>query len=185
MFKILLEDKPSESINNNKELFFSLIPELKSCVDFDQRNEWHVFDVWEHILHVVDGVESDKVLRLTALFHDVGKPNTFTVDDNGVGHFYNHWSESQSIFLDFSKKYNLDSELSNLVSKLIFYHDVYVEKASNDVLSDLCSNLSKEELGLLYKIKKSDLLSQNPKYHYLLSSYDEQYNNLINKYYNI
>ena len=73
LFSILMQGKPSEHIKRNEDLIFDMIPELKVCKGFNQNNEWHIYDVYEHILHVVDNVDNDIVLRLTALFHDVGK----------------------------------------------------------------------------------------------------------------
>ena len=80
LFKILLSDKPSDRIKNNEKEIFEFIPELKDCKGFNQNNDWHVYDVYEHILHVVDYVEEDLILRLTALFHDIGKPLSYTED---------------------------------------------------------------------------------------------------------
>jgi tRNA nucleotidyltransferase (CCA-adding enzyme) len=41
-------------------------------------------------LAVLEGVPARIDVRLAALLHDIGKPACFTVDQNGVGHFYNH-----------------------------------------------------------------------------------------------
>ena len=91
LFNILLSKEPSRLIKENEEYIFSIIPELKNTKGFNQNNLWHIYDVYEHILHVIDGVPGDLTLRLVALFHDIGKPFTYTVDENNVGHFYNHW----------------------------------------------------------------------------------------------
>ena len=64
----------------------------------EQKNIWHVYDVYEHILHVIDGVPNNITLRLAALFHDIGKPFVYKEDENGVGHFYGHWNKSKEIF---------------------------------------------------------------------------------------
>ena len=40
---------------------------------------------------------------------------------------------------------------------------------------------SVDEINMLYDIKKSDLLAQSPKYHYLLAEYDLQKENLLKK----
>ena len=172
LIKILLSDKPSENIIDNEEEIFSLIPELKICKGFNQNNEWHVYDVYNHILHVVGNVPSDVILRLTALFHDIGKPFTYTEDKNGVGHFYGHWEKSKKIFDDFAMRNNIDSYTSNLVSKLIYFHDLDVSTLENQ--EEILSNFDKDEIKMLFKIKKADLLSQSNKYHYLLKKYVDQ-----------
>lgn len=174
LFKILLSDKPSIEIINNEDSIFSLIPELKICKGFNQNNPWHTYDVYEHILHVIDYVPNNITLRLAALFHDVGKPQTYTEDENGTGHFYNHWIVSKKIFDDFASKYQLDDKLKNTISNLIYYHDINIDKLDSEGLNNLINTFNKEELLMLFEFKRADLLSQNSKYHYLLENYDKQ-----------
>ena len=174
LYSLLLSDNPREELLNNEKQLFELIPELEVCKGFDQHNEWHVYDVYEHILHVVDNVPSDLVLRLTALFHDIGKPNSFTLDSEGVGHFFGHWNESIKIFNAFSNKYKIDSDLSDLVSKLIFYHDINISKLDEEGKKKLFETFDSNGIKMLYQIKRADLLAQNSKYHYILDNYDDQ-----------
>ena len=108
LISILLENKPSEKIKQNEDYMFSLIPELKLCKGFNQNNPWHIYDVYEHILRVIDGVPNTLELRLAALFHDLGKPFVYTEDDMGIGHFYQHWLKSNAIFIAFANRYSLD-----------------------------------------------------------------------------
>ena len=49
-----------------------VIPELQSAVGFDQRSPHHVWDVYTHTAHVVEGAAPDLVLRWAALLYDVG-----------------------------------------------------------------------------------------------------------------
>ena len=182
LIKILLSDKPSENIIDNEEEIFSLIPELKICKGFNQNNEWHVYDVYNHILHVVDNVPSDVILRLTALFHDIGKPFTYTEDKNGVGHFYGHWEKSKKIFDDFSNKYKIDKDLKELVSKLIYYHDINIGSLDNSELNVLLNKFNKDEIIMLYDLKKADLLAQNRKFHYILDDYEKQKVKILSMY---
>ena len=41
--------------------------------------------------------EKDLPLRLAALFHDIAKPNCYSIDEKGVGHFYEHPEISSEI----------------------------------------------------------------------------------------
>ena len=56
-------------------------------VGFDQHNPHHVYDVYEHTLHALEATPPEPVLRMAVLFHDSGKPASFTLDEKGVGHF--------------------------------------------------------------------------------------------------
>ena len=82
--------------------------------------------------YVVSEVEPNICLRLAALFHDIGKPPTYTEDISGIGHFYNHWNKSIEIFSKYQRNFGLTSEEINLIINLIFYHDINVEKLNNE-----------------------------------------------------
>ena len=73
------------------------IPELAPTVGFQQHSRHHVHDVFGHIATVVEGVPPTDELRLAALLHDIGKPETFTMDESGEGHFYGHAGVSAAI----------------------------------------------------------------------------------------
>ena len=171
LYEILLMDKPSVVLKEREEDLFELIPELRVCKGFDQKNEWHIYDVYEHIMHVVDGVPANKVMRLAALFHDIGKPISFKEDENGVGHFHGHWDESKKIFDSFAIKHNINEVIKDRVLDLIFYHDINVSKLDNESYHKMVGVLGIEGIKELYELKRSDLLAQNEKYHYLLDDY--------------
>lgn len=171
---ILSSDDPVAMLVENEEYVFSLIPELARCKGFEQNNVWHIYDVWGHILKVVEGVPRDLKARYVALFHDAGKPAVYHADENGVGHFYGHWEKSVEIFEAFAREHGLDADFIASVSRLIHYHDINIAKLSERKLKGLVETLTAEELTLLFGIKRADLLAQNPIYHGLLADYDVQ-----------
>lgn len=165
LLDILTADKPSEGLRAHEDELFELIPELALCKDFDQHNVWHIYDVYEHILHVVDGVPADPVLRMAALFHDVGKPVSYTEDSDGVGHFWGHWETSGDIFDRFAEKHDVDKDLRRKVSDLIFYHDMNPDKSGSDGLAKFLDTFDAEGINDLYLLKNSDLAAQNPEFY--------------------
>ena len=90
--KIILCEKPSRGIGLLKEtgILGIILPEIVSAIGFQQKNPHHDKDVYEHILCVLDNTPPVLQVRLAALFHDIGKPHTFTIDEEGIGHFYDH-----------------------------------------------------------------------------------------------
>ena len=174
LIKILMQDNPSEIIKNNEKEIFKIVPELFACKNFNQNNIWHIYDVYEHILHVIDGVPNNIILRMSALFHDVGKPFVYKEDENGIGHFYGHWNKSKEIFDTFANKYNIDESTKNTISNLILYHDINIDKLPEEELIRLVNIFDKEGIIMLFQLKKSDLLAQNQQFHYLLDSYENQ-----------
>jgi len=62
-----------------------VLPEVAACKGV-QQSGYHTHDVFGHTLLTVERVPPDLVLRLAALFHDVGKPLTATGDGAFTGH---------------------------------------------------------------------------------------------------
>lgn len=89
--KILVSQKPDEGIRllQSTGLLKHIIPELDKTVGMDQGRH-HTEDVFNHILSVVSNTPPELNTRLMALFHDIGKVSTQTMDKDGSVHFYDH-----------------------------------------------------------------------------------------------
>ena len=87
--QILLLAK-SEDLRTFCPILTQAVPELAPMVGFLQHNPHHAYDVYTHTAHVVEQMPQDLTLRWAALLHDTGKPQTFTLDETGHGHFYGH-----------------------------------------------------------------------------------------------
>lgn len=96
--KILLTKKPSVGLRllEKTGLLQYVLPDFVEMVNLSQ-NSYHFGTAWEHTLMVVDNTKPILENRLAALFHDLGKIKTKTIDENGNVHFYNH--ENVSAFL--------------------------------------------------------------------------------------
>lgn len=88
---MLMTKHPSDAMQMLVDLGLMefVVPELMDTIGVGQ-NEHHNEDVFNHTLTVLDGTEPILVNRLGALFHDIGKSRTKSVDDNGKVHFYKH-----------------------------------------------------------------------------------------------
>jgi tRNA nucleotidyltransferase (CCA-adding enzyme) len=70
-----------------------VIPEFVESVGFQQRNHHHDRTVDEHVLDALDYAISQGAslrCRWAVLLHDIAKPQSFTLDGEGHGHFYQH-----------------------------------------------------------------------------------------------
>ena len=89
--KMLLSPRPGRALEllDRGGLLERLLPEVFACHGVEQGG-WHIADVFGHTLLTVQGAADlappDLVLRLAALFHDVGKPPTATPDGAFHGH---------------------------------------------------------------------------------------------------
>jgi poly(A) polymerase len=85
--RMLTSDRPRLAIEllDAGELLETILPEVAACKGVTQTG-YHTHDVYGHTLLVVERVPGDLLLRLAALFHDVGKPSTATPDGAFTGH---------------------------------------------------------------------------------------------------
>ena len=71
-----------------------VLPEIGPMIGFPQKSRHHIYDLMEHTARVVEGVPPQLSLRWAALLHDIGKPGTCVIDDQGEGHYHGHAKES-------------------------------------------------------------------------------------------
>lgn len=128
----------ADDLTNAANLLCRCIPELTATVGFDQKNPHHIHDVFGHTAQVVEAVPPTPELRLAALLHDIGKPDVFTLDEQGVGHFYGHASVSADLADAILLRLKASTALREEVVFLIRHHmDHYLpeEKTARRLLS--------------------------------------------------
>ena len=115
--KILVTASPDKGIKLLKitGLLQFVIPELTPAIKMSQ-NIHHTQDVFHHILDVLKTTKPELVQRLMALFHDIGKTVTRTVDaKTGSVHFYVHEVEGEKIVEDVMTRLKYPRELIDAV----------------------------------------------------------------------
>lgn len=105
------------------------IPELLPMIGFEQHNPYHAYDVWEHTLKTISAIQATAVLRCTMLFHDIGKPVTFTLDKKGVGHFYGHGAVSTELAGQIMRRLKFETKTREQITTLVKYHDIRCENS--------------------------------------------------------
>lgn len=85
--KMLLSVRPRLAIEllDSAGLLEVVLPELAACKGVEQGG-YHTHDVYGHTLLALGLTPPDLLVRLSALFHDVGKPATATPDGAFTGH---------------------------------------------------------------------------------------------------
>lgn len=143
------------------EIFASVLPELLKMKGFDQKSPHHIYDLLTHIAKVVANTPNDKELRLAALLHDTGKIHTFSVDENGVGHFYGHGKMSELIAKRFLEELKIDSKTADEVILLVRYHDAQIER-NKKIIRRWLGRLGEELFFKLLLLKRADNSAQAP-----------------------
>jgi hypothetical protein len=78
-------------------LLDDILPEMDALVGLEQTGPYHREDAYTHTLNVVRNLPADAswALRLAAVFHDIGKHDVRTFDqEKGEYHFYGHEQKS-------------------------------------------------------------------------------------------
>jgi len=145
-FNIMAETKILENI----------LPELSDCVGFDQKNPYHIEDIFDHTLTVVDLCEYDIEIRFAALLHDIGKAKTFSIDKNQVGHFYNHEKVSYELSKNILDRLKFSNKFKEDVLFLVSNHMTIHEKLNKIKIKKMLNGSSFELLEKLFKLFRAD-----------------------------
>lgn len=136
------------------------LPEFDVCMGTEQNTPHHCWTVGEHILHSLAGVRADKVLRLTMLLHDIGKPAVKTTDEKGRDHFKTHGAQSEKMAKIILRRLKFDNDTTEKVCRLIRWHDArplpemkQVRRAVNRIGEDI--------FPLYLEVQRADMLAQS------------------------
>ncbi len=139
--KLLLSDHPEEMrLCYETGLSAVFLPEWDAMVKTEQNSIYHYLSVAEHTLAVVKEVPKEKVLRLSAFFHDVAKPVCLTVGKDGKDHFYQHPEVGAELTKQILRRLKYDNDTIRKVCHLVRWHDTYPKLTETRVrrfLSDL------------------------------------------------
>ncbi|MFR2950876.1 MAG: HD domain-containing protein, partial [Collinsella intestinalis] len=135
---ILVTRHGGDALIRYPELMCAAIPELARMRGFDQCTPYHAFDVYDHTARVltvagelsrfrIDGGDPSAPpspsLMWAALLHDIAKPDCFTVDERGRGHFYGHPEAGAKLAEKIMRRLSCSNDLIRNVSLLIHDHD--------------------------------------------------------------
>lgn len=146
------------------EVFEIVLPEIRNMKGFDQKNFHHIYDILTHTATVIENIPPAPPLRLAALFHDCGKADCFSVDENGTGHFYSHPSISAEKAEKALTRLHCDNKTKETVVKLVKIHDTPIEESERIIKRKLRS-LGEELFFDLIKLQRADTKGLAPEYH--------------------
>ena len=145
---ILLTGRAGQAMLNHPALFCAAVPELAASRGFDQHSRYHAYDVYEHTARVLAAAGELELSRAAAgeaghparsllwaaLLHDVAKPATFTLDENGRGHFYGHPAAGAKAARRIMGRLGCSRGLVRDACLIIRYHDRPIRCERSDIL---------------------------------------------------
>lgn len=146
--KLLLSDNPRKGLNLLKDcgVLDVIIPELTSLIGFNHKTKDYNKDLFDHTLSVVENTPNDLILRLSALFHDIGKPK---VNDN----------ISEDITRKILTRLHFDNKTIKSVCILIKEYMNVLGNSTDIDIKRFINRTSKENIYSLLEFQKAHVLS--------------------------
>jgi len=163
LVRILRGPVPSVGLRmlSNVGLLAVIAPELEKCRETPQEKV-AAQDVFEHSLATLDAAAAempantppheDLVLRLAALLHDVGKPDTY--DD---GHFHQHEFVGEAKARQMLRRWKLDKASVDAVAHLIRNHMFWYQPDwTSAAVRRFIRKIGLEEIPALFALRRAD-----------------------------
>lgn len=137
-----------------------ILPEFNLCMETGQNNPHHCYSVGEHILHSMQAIAPDKMLRLGMLFHDIGKPQTLTVDEEGITHNKGHAVTGAKMTKEILRRLKFDNDTIDKVSKIVLYHDQEIGLTDSGVRRAV-NRIGEDIFPMLFAVRYADIQAQS------------------------
>jgi tRNA nucleotidyltransferase (CCA-adding enzyme) len=135
-----------------------LFPELEKTVGIDQPGGYHAYHVFEHSILTVDYAPVDLTIRLASLFHDISKPETKILKENG-SKFYGHDKKGAKVTEDILKRLRYSNEVIFTVKLLIDKH-MFTTGVTDKGVRRLVNRVGKENIFKLLDLRRADVEAQ-------------------------
>jgi len=166
LFKTLKSNNPYEGLSLLKEtnLMQEILPEMEKTFGVDQKSpaRHHIYDVGTHSMYAlkeVAKINKDPITRFATLIHDIGKPQTFKVTEQGIITFYNHEIASAKIASRIAERLRFSNKQKDKLVKLVRYHQFTLNENQTDTaLRRFIRNVTPEYLNDMIDLRIGDRL---------------------------
>lgn len=136
------------------------MPEFDSMMETSQNHPHHMYSVGGHTIKTMEVSPPIRELRLSMLFHDSGKPQVKTTDEEGIDHFHGHNEVSKHIANEVLHRLKFDNYTIKLVKDMSYYHDIKIE-GNHRAVRRAINKIGIDEFKLLLMVKEADVLGQS------------------------
>lgn len=164
LFKLLASANPYIGIKKLREagILEIILPEVERCFGISQEGPKHArsYDIGEHsLLTLKETPSSNPLVRLAALLHDIGKPDTFKVEADGNVTFYNHDLVSGQRVLNIAQRLHLSNHQTDKLYRLVRWHLYTVdEKQTDAAIRRFIKNVGLENIDDMLALRIGDRL---------------------------
>ena len=158
--KLMKQPNYIKSIDIMKKtgLLSEIIPEIKVQYNYNQNNPHHSLDLWTHTRSVVDNCKnSDYITRLSAFFHDIGKPSTQSIDEvTGFYHYYKHEVIGAKMTKDILDRLKFTNEEKDSITKFVENHMTFHRSETDKTIRKMVHNIGKDNTRGLAELSFAD-----------------------------
>ena len=160
LVKLLVSPHP-EMLRTAYELGITrvVLPEFDVMMETPQHHPHHMYSVGEHTLKALEFTDPEKVLRLSVLFHDFGKPQTRTTVD-GVDHFHGYANVSAQETVRIMRRLKFDNATMDQVKRIVLYHDARPQPDERQIRR-LLHRAGEDIFPELFQVMGADILAQS------------------------
>lgn len=167
--KIIMSPNPSAGILmlHKFNLLKNIIPELEEGIGCEQGGA-HIYDVWEHLLMALQHSADKKwplVIRLSALFHDIGKPRTRRAGEKKAYTFYGHEVVGARMAKKIMERLKFSRDEINMVESLVRNHMFFsdTELITLSAVRRIITKVGKENIWTLMNVREADRVGMKKK----------------------
>ncbi len=164
LLKILSSPNPYQGIVTLREvgLLEQILPELEKAFGIEQQSpqRHHLYDVGTHSLLSLKYCRAeDPITRLATLIHDIGKPQTFKKQKNGVITFYNHEVVGAKTAERIADRLRLSNKQKDKLLHLVRWHQFTVDEFQTDsAVRRFIRNVGIENVEDMLELRRADRL---------------------------
>lgn len=137
-----------------------ILPELEKTFGVSQKGPKHVrtYDIGEHsLLTLKETPSSDPLVKIAALLHDIGKPNTMKITEDGNVTFYHHEVVGGALVLKIAKRLHLSKKQTYKLFRLVRWHLFTVdEKQTDSAIRRFIKNVGVENIEDMMALRVGD-----------------------------
>jgi tRNA nucleotidyltransferase (CCA-adding enzyme) len=172
--KIIMSPNPASGVVMLQKfnLLKNIIPELEEGIGCEQLGE-HIFDVWDHLLHALQHTADKNLsleLRLSALFHDIGKPRTRRFDSTKAGGkgkytFYGHEVVGARMAKKIMERLKFSNKEIDMVEKMVRNHMFFsdTEVITLSPVRRIIAKVGAENIWHLMSVREADRVGMKKK----------------------
>jgi putative nucleotidyltransferase with HDIG domain len=160
--KIIESENPSMGIGmlSKLGLLKYIIPELEEGIGCDQGGA-HIYDVFEHCLEALEHSKNKgfpTYIRLSALFHDIGKPRTRRPGNKKAYTFYGHEVVGARMVKTIMERLKFPKKETDFVMSMVRNHMFFsdTEQITLSAVRRIVQKVGKDHIWDLMNIREAD-----------------------------